>query len=471
MPDFFQPHGTNMSALTYLFCAPPASEPKPIAEGFSLGYIPARKRLSTKLKAKAKPKPKAKKVTKRKPKAPLSFGEQWIAYHGEYNEVEFRKDFAAYKLAMKQKVSIAAAAAAYPFTRPVHWMILRGAPSNMCDYLNSLGKTFIEVFMAIIKQKRSQRKSFYEWKEYNPKMLSIPLLDSYMELAMKNERARQAFCGIARAWKRSKLELKNTEDLMTGEAPVVPIRLVDWATRSTYSFEAKTIARDIITRLTLSHCDFFPWPKEPRNPYTNALLTEGQFYSVAQQLRAAGETHWTIEGLYSAKYKVKEFERDMYTKIKRHIHNRIFANPAGETAKEVLLDYIHDEHEAHKMEYEKEIYEWAIENCSHHHKIHEWRVQCAKHYTIQHFPGEEKADALEKERIDAATERLCAPPLALIHKYDEAHEKKYVRLADRHTYEEADVEVVHIIAVGSTLFSSSDDETGSSDDETASYTD
>lgn len=458
-----------MSALTHLFCAPPPTVAKPLAEGFSLGYVPSRKpSLSMKLKTKGKTKakPKAKKVAKPRAKKPqaLSFGQQWIAYHGEYNEVEFRKDFAAYKLAMKQKVSIAAAVAAYPFTRPKEWMILRAAPPNMRDYLNTLGKTFIEVFMAIIKQKRSQRKLFYEWKEYDPEMLSIPLLNSYMELAMKNERARKAFCALARAWKRSKLELKNTEDLMTGEAPVVPIRLVDWATRSTYSFEAKTMARDIITRLTLSHCDFFPWPKEPRNPYTNTLLTEGQFYSVAQQLRAAGETHWTIEGLYSAKYKIKEFERDMYTKIKRHIHNRIFANPAGETAKEVLLDYIQDEHEAHKMDYEKEVYEWAIETCSHHHKIHEWRVQCAKHYTVQHFPGEEKADALEKERIDAATSRLCAPPLALIHKYDEAHEKKYVRLADRHTYEEAYVEVIDIIAVSSTLFSSSDDET-------ASYTD
>ena len=252
---------------------------------------------------------------------------------------------------------------------------------------------------------------------------------------------------------------------MTGEEPVVPIKLVDWATRSIYCFEAKTIARDIITRLTLSHCDFFPWPKHPRNPYTNNLLTEGQFYSVARQLRAAGETHWTIEGLYSAKYNVKEFERDMYTKIKRHIHNSIFANPAGETAKEVLLDYIHDEHETHKMEYEKDIYEWAMENCAHHHKIHEWRVQCAKHYTIQHFPGEEKADELEKERIDTATKRLCVPPLALIHKYDAAHEKKYVCLADRQpVYEEAYVEVIDVIAISSALFSSSDDET-------ASYTD
>ena len=462
-----------MSALTHLFCAPPAAIAQPLAElSFSMGYLRSRKpSLSSKLKAKlktkpkTKAKPKAKKVQPRakKPQA-LSFGQQWVRYHGEYKEAEFAKDYAAYKLAMNQKISFAAAAAAYPFTRPVHWMILRGAPSNMRDHLNTLGNTFMEIYMEIIRQKRSQSNFFYRWKSYNPDLLAIPLLNSYMHLAMKNERARKAFCAVARAWKRSKLELKNTEDLMTGEEPVVPIKLVDWATRSIYSFEAKTIARDIITRLTLSHCDFFPWPKHPRNPYTNNLLTEGQFYSVARQLRAAGETHWTIEGLYSTKYNIKEFERDMYTKIKRHIHNSIFANPKGETAKEVLLDYIHDEHETHKMEYEKEVYEWAMENCSHHHKIHEWRLQCAKHYTIQHFPGEEKADALEKERIDAATERLCSTPLALIHKYDAAHEKKYVLLADRHTYEDAYVEVIDVIAISSALFSSSDDET-------ASYTD
>jgi hypothetical protein len=457
-----------MSALTHLFCAPPSepvAEPVSEAKGFSLGYIPSRKpSLSTKLKTKAKPKAKKVKAKPKQKHRAISFVDQWVMDHGEFNEAEFKKAFYDYKLAMKQTpTSFLAAAKAYDFKLPKQWMILRGAPPNMHDYLNTLGKTFIEIYIKLIKQKRSQSNFFYRWKTYNKDLLPIPLLNSYMQLAMKNERARQAFCAVARAWKRSKLELKNTEDLMTGEAPIIPIKLVDWATRSTYSFEAKTIARDIITRLTLSHCDFFPWPKQPRNPYTNNLLTEGQFYSVARQLRAAGETHWAIEGLYSAKYNIKEYERDMYTKIKRHIHNSIFANPTGETAKEVLLDYIQEEHEAHKMDYEKDIYEWAMENCAHHNKIHEWRVQCAKHYTVQHFPGEEKADALEKERIDTATKRLCVSPLALIHRYDEAHEKKYVRLADR-VVDEAEVEIVHIIAISSALFSSSDDET-------ASYTD
>ena len=220
---------------------------------------------------------------------------------------------------------------------------------------------------------------------------------------------------------------------MTGDVPVTPVRLVDWSTRSIYTFEARTIARDMITRLTMSHCDFFPWPKEPRNPYTNERLTEGQFYSVARQLRACGETHWAIDALYSAKYNMKEFERDMYMKLKRTIHNSVFANPRGDVAKQILLEYIKEEHKMNDKPYEREIYEWAVETIPHHFSVHEWRLQCSKYYSVIHFPTEKEKDDEAKEKIDEKTRRLCVYPLALVERYNGAHEKKYVKLEDRVT--------------------------------------
>lgn len=127
----------------------------------------------------------------------------------------------------------------------------------------------------------------------------------------------------------------------------------------------------------------------------------------------------------------------MYMKLKRTHHNAVFSNPDSENAKEILLDFIEDEHKSHGMDYEKDIYEWASEHQSYHHKMHEWRVQCEKHYRIQHFPSEKEKDDDAKDRISGITKRLCAYPLLLVERYDAAHEKKYVKLEDR------EVAVVH----------------------------
>jgi hypothetical protein len=109
----------------------------------------------------------------------------------------------------------------------------------------------------------------------------------------------------------------------------------------------------------------------------------------------------------------------------------VFANPASQSAREVLLDFIQDEHHGLGVDYEKEIYEWALEHESHHYKIHEWRIQCEKHYRIQHFPGVKEKDEDEQELISIATKRLCEYPMILVDRYDAEHEKKYVRMSDR----------------------------------------
>jgi hypothetical protein len=331
----------------------------------------------------------------------------------------------------------------FNFKRNPWILCYKGIPSSVDTFFTKAGKNFTQIYMDIIKKKRRQMNFFARWNTYIADEVSLEELKSYMKIAIKNQRLRSAFTCIARRWLQARLRRKNEEDLMTGEEPVESVTIVDWPTRSIYDFEAKTISRDMVSRLLMATWMFFPSPKFPRNPYTNEPLTEGQFYAVMKQLRCLGKSHWTLEALYSAKYNMEEFEHDMYMKLKRTHHNAIFANPATENAKEILLEFIEDEHKTHGIDYEKEIYVWAANNQSHHHKIHEWRIQCEKYYRIQHFPSDKDKDDAEKEKIDSATKRLCAYPLILVERYNAAHEKKYVAIADRHAAA-AQAEIINI---------------------------
>lgn len=316
--------------------------------------------------------------------------------------------------------------------RAKRWLLSdRGVPPAVSIFLYQAGENFQQIYKEIIKKRRRQNIYFAEYKMYLTSEPSIPMLKIFMQHAIKNQQIRNAFGVLARRWIRSKLSVKNTEDLVTGEAPLASVSLTDWRSRSIYIFEAKTILRDMLSRLLMSYAQFFPDPKVPRNPYTNSELSEGQFYSVLKQLKNLGETHWALEALYSSKYNLKEFENDMYTKLKRNIHNSIFSNPTSEVAKDVLLGFIDDQHSEHDATYEKDIYGWAVEDIPHHFRLHEWRIQCAKFYALRHFPGEALENAKEKDRILAATKRLCVYPRPLVEKYNEAHEAPYIMLADR----------------------------------------
>jgi hypothetical protein len=410
-----------MSALSHLFCTSPSPSPAVEAPRFSLGIIPIVPKRIRKAKAKAKAKVKAK---------PKPMPKRISKIEKEYAEVY---DSEVPQTPSLIKAILRLAVLRFKFERyPSGWLFsTRGIPPAIVDFLKNAGQTFPKIFMTIITKRRAQKRYFAMHKCYTTSEPPLPVLDIYMKYAMKHERVRRAFRALALRWIRSKVTVKNTEDLLTGEVPDTPIKLTELSTRSINIFDARTIVRDMVSRLTMSHCTFFPFPKAPRNPYTNALLTEGQFYSLVQQLRRAGETHWSIEGLYTAKYNLKEFERDMYTKIKRTIHNTIFANPLTETAKEVLFDYIEDEHKEHSMVFEREIYQWAVEELPHHYMIHQWRVNCNRHYKVAHFPGESKEDEEEKVLIDAATLKLCKYPEVLVEKYEEVTKKEYTRVADR----------------------------------------
>lgn len=272
------------------------------------------------------------------------------------------------------------------------WFLLQGVPMHVSIYMYHAGNNLTEILQ---KLKRRIRHGCQARK-----------MNFMKAIARKNERVRAAFGALARRWIRSRLRAGNDEDLMTGCAPVYPMVLTDWNGRRRYVFEPQTIMKDMVTRLQMSYCTLFPKPKLPRNPYTNTDMTAGQFFSMVKQLRAAGFAHWTLEALYSVEYNLKIYEQEMYFKLKNTILHGLFSNHRDTAGIELVLEFIEDEHEGHRLHCDYQLYKWALENVPSHPRIVAWRNLCYKHYKIGNtIPPHADADSIAIE-----SRYLCRSP-------------------------------------------------------------
>jgi len=275
------------------------------------------------------------------------------------------------------------------------WFLLKGYPNQVDVFMYHAGDTIHEILKTICKH----IKSGHAVEKY--KLLR--------GLARKNQRVRSAFESLARHWIRRRVRAGNEEDLLTGSPPANPIVLMDWNARRRYVFEPQTIFKDAVTRLQMSYCCVFPKPHFPRNPYTNTDMTAGQFFSVVKQLRAVGMTHWTLEALYSVEYNLHVFEKEMYLKLKNTILHNLFANHQSIAGMEVVLEFIEDEHDAHQLRCNYDLYKWALEHAPLAPRIVAWRNLCRKHYKISNrIPPHPDADSISLQSRD-----LCTRPVAL----------------------------------------------------------
>lgn len=276
--------------------------------------------------------------------------------------------------------------------RSERWFILRGYPLHVEVFMYHAGKSCSQIMNSIRRKKKYDK--------------SLGMMGA---VAAKNQRVRRAFESLARRWIRSRLQKGNEEDLMTGERPTNPVILTDWRARRQYVFEARTIHKDMITRLLMPYVTFFPKPRFPRNPYTNMDMTAGQFFDMVGQLRKKGLTHWTLEALYSNHYQLETFEKQMYSKLKENILRGIFSNHKDSTGIVLILEFIEEEHMEHKMSYDEDLYKWALDTIPLNPLIAAWRNLCYKYYRISNMiPAHPDVDSISLE-----SRSLCRPPIQL----------------------------------------------------------
>jgi hypothetical protein len=298
-------------------------------------------------------------------------------------------------------------------------------------YVEQAGKTVPQVMRKIHADVTSANRT----KHMNPR-IHPSTYATYRHLFIQNQRLRNAFGALARRWIRAKkIRQGNEEDLMTGEVPKRPIILEDFENRWQYSFEPSTILRDMVSRLLLSTATVFPSPKLPRNPYTNTDMTQGQFLSIVQQLRAIGKAHWALEGLHSVQYDIEQFGKDMHFKLRSAIIHNIFSNPSDSSAKELILEFIEDEYENHEEAYDHAVYKWAIENAPDSRHMQEWRKLCYQQHRLPYSATPTK----ESLEIEEKTKRLCVIPAWLLEKYEKSlvaeDDSNVVLVIDNHQFQ------------------------------------
>jgi hypothetical protein len=130
---------------------------------------------------------------------------------------------------------------------------------------------------------------------------------------------------------------KNTEDIVTLEAPKQPVYLVDIKNKCSYVFEAKTLRIAMEKKFTM--CEFmFADPKYPTNPFTNEMLTQGQCISVIGQLFEHRQFSWALERFRAGGCNLARFERSFrqYLKMKA-IMTHFQSEP--EDCLETTIDY------------------------------------------------------------------------------------------------------------------------------------
>ena len=144
---------------------------------------------------------------------------------------------------------------------------------------------------------------------------------------------------IKRAWKMYKLynTVKNTEDVVTLEAPKNPVFVRDIVRRHSFVFEASSIRKLIENRLLFSDY-MFSTPLEPINPYTNLAFTLGQLYSIIQQCKSHGQYSWILDTYKMADCNLKKFRVYNYQKLNIEAINSYFKKSRAHI-RETVIDY------------------------------------------------------------------------------------------------------------------------------------
>uniref|UniRef100_A0A6C0ANL6 Uncharacterized protein n=1 Tax=viral metagenome TaxID=1070528 RepID=A0A6C0ANL6_9ZZZZ len=100
--------------------------------------------------------------------------------------------------------------------------------------------------------------------------------------------------------------VKNTEDPVTLEVPKKLVRIIDFANKISFVYEANTIRRAIENRILLSDY-MFAEPQDPVNLLTNLPLTYAQLMSVIFQCKTLGEYSWILEELKNRNCSLAKF--------------------------------------------------------------------------------------------------------------------------------------------------------------------
>ena len=181
-------------------------------------------------------------------------------------------------------------------------------------------------------------------------------------------------------WRYKKLHDKNDDDIATLEPPKNPVHIIDWQTKSKYSFEATTLMRDITARL-LNHDGFWDSPQAPRNPFTNLPLTLSQMISVWNQLSYARIPCSTAFTAYrQCRWDMHRFTFEYATMTQLNALTHTMKNELSQDYRDRMLDFIEYVHDYMDIPCTTQLYRYSMIKHTGHLLFRKWAALCKRFY-------------------------------------------------------------------------------------------
>ena len=161
-----------------------------------------------------------------------------------------------------------------------------------------------------------------------------------------NQKLRWLFKRLLLSWKAKRFTTVNEVDIITMEVPKQPVRIREWATKKIYVFEASSLLKDAVMRLTQND-ELFMEPLYPRNLLTNTDFPYAAMSTLTHGFRTYGMTHWVWEAFVSCNYQVIPFLERYEVSLKFYGLDEILSTGTTYAARDFLIDFISQEYDYH----------------------------------------------------------------------------------------------------------------------------
>lgn len=245
---------------------------------------------------------------------------------------------------------------------------------------------------------------------YNSLLYLPCVIKTMQKLIYNNQRVRYFFKKCIHRWRLSRMKQINTEDVVTGEVPVNPVYFYDWKNRSKYTFEARSLYKDICERL-LNSQGLFCNPLYPRNMFTNLEFTPEQVHFIIADLLKAGYSNIFTCAFVKAKYTLENFTSLYITILKQNAIEKIFKQLTSLECADLVFDFF----EMYRTRYNNHtqnpsMWSWAFENLNEGYPlVNEWRKLCKKYYMKCISESEDVFNGTKIDIAEEARELLRTP--------------------------------------------------------------
>jgi hypothetical protein len=163
-----------------------------------------------------------------------------------------------------------------------------------------------------------------------------------------NQRLRWLLKRLVLSWKSTRFTTVNDVDIITMETPKQPVYIRDWSQKKIYVFEASSLLKDAIMRLS-QHDELFMEPQYPRNLLTNMNFPYSSFMAITDAFRKYGITHWIWEAFVESKYRTTSFLANFEVSLKLYGLNEVLQSGSTHYSREFLIEFILQEYEHHQV--------------------------------------------------------------------------------------------------------------------------